>query len=1027
MNFAETAIEKKTITLVLTLVLVVGGLVSYNGLGRLEDPEFTIKDALIITQYPGASAAEVEEEVTDRIELAVQQLGQLKEIRDSVSMRGLSIVKPRIKDKYDKDSLPQVWDELRRKVADVQANLPPGAGPSIVNDDFGDVFGIFVAVYGDEYSYAELKNYVDFLRRELALIPEVAKVQTFGEVSEAVYVEVSRVQLSEFGIPLRYIIDALRQKNMVADSGRVHVGTEYITIEPTGVYTTVKEFESLLISTPDSDKLIYLKDIATVTRDYINPPDHMLRYNGHSAIGLGISTVSGGNVVVMGEALQARMKELESTRPIGIEFGVIAMQSTAVKDSIDGFLINLLEAVVIVIVVLFIFMGVRSGLLIGSILFITIAGTFIGMSYLGTMLERISLGALIIALGMLVDNAIVVTDGTLMGIQKGNDAKSSAIAVVKQTSMPLLGATLVAILAFAAIGTSEDNTGEFCRSLFQVILISLLLSWVTAVTITPLFCVMFLKDKTSDNNNDNKSEDVAEDLYGGSFYETYAQILRTCLSKRGITIGVAGGLLITAIWGFGFVDSSFFPDATRPQFMIDVWAKQGTHIRDTEKIVADIEDYVHEKEGVTNITSIIGKGAMRIVLTYAAERSNTSYAQLLVDVDDFKRLKKLVPELQSELEEKFPDIVPNIKLFLMGPGEGGKIQVRVTGSDSDILRGLADGVEDILHNDGGARGVRMDWRQRVKVIRPEIAEEQARNNGIDRPDIAKVLQASYDGTTVGVYREQDLLLPIILRAPESERVDIGGIANLSIWSNAAHRMIPLRQVVSGLETTFEDEIIFRKNRRRTIIIHADARTGYASALLERVMPKIDSINLPQGYLIDYGGEYEDSINAQAGLIASLPFFTLAMVIIVIMLFNSLKQPLVIFLCVPLALIGVAAGLLLTDQPFGFMALLGLLSLSGMLIKNAVVLVDQIDLEIREGKEPFVAIIDSAKSRLRPVGMAAATTVLGMIPLLFDAFFISMAVTIIFGLIFATVLTLLILPVFYAVIFKIPFPDSEART
>ncbi|MBW2666554.1 MAG: efflux RND transporter permease subunit, partial [Deltaproteobacteria bacterium] len=484
MDIAKAAIENRVVTLVLTTVMIGGGLISFEGLSRLEDPEFTIKEALIITPYPGASAREVEEEVTDEIETAVQALAQLKEL-ESKSDRELSNITVVIKNKYDASTLPQVWDELRRKVDDAQSKLPPGAGPSLVVDDFGDVFGVFIAIFGDEYSYAELKEYVDVLRRELLLVQDVAKIETFGERVEAIYVDLNRDRMSQLGIPIEVIVDQLRQKNLAASAGHVQVGPEFISIVPTGMISSIADFESLLISR-GTNRSVYLRDVATVRRTYVEPLKEMIRYDGRSAIGLGISTVSGGNVVVMGEALKQRLEELTPLTPLGIEAGIVSMQSDAVSIAINSFVVSLLQAVVIVIVVLLFFMGLRSGLLIGFVLFVTISGTFIFMGPMGVALERISLGALIIALGMLVDNAIVIVDGVLIRQQKGEDTAEAASAVVKQSAIPLLGATVIAILAFAAIGTSDDSTGEFCRSLFQVVLISLSLSWVTAVTVTPL-------------------------------------------------------------------------------------------------------------------------------------------------------------------------------------------------------------------------------------------------------------------------------------------------------------------------------------------------------------------------------------------------------------------------------------------------------------------------------------------------------------------------------------------------------------
>jgi multidrug efflux pump subunit AcrB len=1009
MNIAQFSIERRVTTLVLTLVMLGAGMLSYDGLSRLEDPEFTIKEALIITPYAGASAAEVEEEVTDRLEKAAQQMGQLKFI-ESKSDRGLSTITVTIKDKYQKLDLQQVWDELRRKIGDVQNELPPGAGTSIVVDDYGDVYGIFVAIHGDGYSYAEIKDVVDLLRRELLLVQDVGKIDTYGERVEAVYVELNRDRMSQLGISDDAIIAELRQKNVVTDAGRVKVGTEFITINPTGEVTTVKQFESILISSGGEEQ-IYLRDVANVKRGYVEPQDHLIRYDGKTAIGLGISTVAGGNVVKMGEALEQRLVGLRGQLPVGIDAGVVSMQSEAVTVAISGFVISLLEAVAIVIIVLLFFMGLRSGILIGFVLMVTIAGTFIFMAPMEIALERISLGALIIALGMLVDNAIVVVDGVLVRLEKGIDARKGSIEVVKQTAIPLLGATVIAILAFAAIGTSDDNTGEFCRSLFQVVMISLLLSWVTAVTLTPLLCVMFLNQSKDDEG------EAAKDPYSGGVYVRYKNFLQAAIRMKYVTLALVAALFVTSLWGFGFIKQSFFPPSTRPQFMVDIWLPQGTHIDDTVDTVASVERHILAIKDVTHVTSLVGKGGLRFLLTYSPEKLNSAYAQLMVDVESTDVMDDIAIQVEDYLDATYEDMLGYASKFQLGPGSTGKIQARFSGPNRDVLRGLAEQTEAIYRADHDAKAVRTDWRQRVKMVRPVLAEEQANLNGITRPDIANTLLDGFQGRTVGVYREGDLLLPIILRAEDRERTNIDSMSDLQIWSPAAEARIPLRQVVSGFETVFEDEIIQRRNRKPTITVFADPDEGYATALYGRVAPQVEAIKLPPGYELEWGGEYEDSANAQAGLSAGLPVFFLSMVLITVMLFNSLKQPLIIWLTVPLAVIGVTAGLLLSGQPFGFMALLGILSLSGMLIKNAIVLIDEINYQVDVGTPLIAAIIDSGASRLRPVGMAASTTALGMIPLVFDAFFISMAITIIAGLVFATLLTMIVVPVLYATFYQ----------
>lgn len=1049
MNLAELSLRKKTVTWVLTILLVVVGWVSYNNLSRLEDPDFTIKDAIVVTPYPGASAAEVEEEVTNVIEKAVQELGQVDWI-ESRSARGLSSIKIHVKDQYDKVLLPQVWDELRRKVGDYQRQLPPGAGPSIVNDDFGDVYGIYFALTGEGYTFAELKEVAEFLQRELLLVQDVKRVTFYGMQTEVVYVEMSRSRMAALGISQEQIYGALQAKNLPVSAGRVELGTEYIAINPTGEFTSEQQFGDLLISQPGADQLVYLQDVATITRGYRDPAQNLLFFDGQPAIGLGISTISGGNVVNMGAAIDARLEELQNQIPLGIDINAIAHQAAAVTTAIRGFLVSLLQAIAIVVVVLLFAMGLRSGLIIGAVLFLTITGTFIFMQREGIILERISLGALIIALGMLVDNAIVITDGMRVRMSQGQDALSSAKEVVGQTAGPLFGATVVAVLAFAAIGTSEDSTGEYCRSLFQVILISLMLSWVTAVTVTPLLCSVFLPVTKPEPGAKQKEP------YSGGFYNGYRKLLSMCIRMRWITVAVVGGIFAASLFGFGFVKQSFFPDSTRPQFFIDFYFREGTHIQDTAEAIRKADEYLRSLEGVTHTGLAVGGGELRFLLTYTPGTPSTNYGQILVSVDDYKRIAGLEHKVQRDLEDLLPEATINVRLFILGPGEGGKIQLRILGPDHDVLRQLATTTKDILNDDGGSKGVRDDTGDKVKVIRPILAEARARRAGLDRPDVAKVLQSGFSGTQTGVYREKEDLIPIVARAPEAERVDVDNIRDLQIWSPAAGRMIPLTQIVNRFDTQWEDAHRWRRDRATMIKVHADPRHELYTEVLARVKPQIELAlgvdvtaatgkdvapekftaatipmaykkNLPlkgmPGYYISWGGMPESSAKANGALAASLPIFLGMMVVIIIILFNSLRQPLVIWLCVPLALIGVSVGLLVTHQPFGFMAMLGLLSLSGMLIKNAIVLIDQINAEIKSGKDAYTAIVDSGVSRMNPVSMAALTTVLGMAPLLPDAFFVAMAVTIMFGLGFATILTLVVVPVFYAILYRVPTPSK----
>ncbi|MCK5351952.1 efflux RND transporter permease subunit, partial [bacterium] len=819
-----------------------------------------------------------------------------------------------------------------------------------------------------------------------------------------------------------------------------------IPVNPTGEFTSEQQFRNLLIKGkgPESESLVYLGDVADIIRGYEDPATTRLFYDGKPAVGLGISTVQGGNVVSMGEALEEKFQQLEGQAPLGMELHPIYMQTDSVVKSIKAFLINLAEAVAIVVVVLLVFMGLRSGLIIGFILLVTIMGTFIFMDIQNVTLERISLGALVIALGMLVDNAIVVTDGMKVKMEQGMDALSAAKEIVGQTGVPLLAATFVAIAAFASIGTSQDATGEYCRTLFSVILISLTLSWVTSVTVTPLLCKTFLKSGP-------KGGGEVKDPYAGAVFRGYQGFLSASIRFRWVTVGVVVALFILAMVGFGKVPVSFFPNSTSPQFYVDFWFPEGTHIDTTTERMERADQYFMALDGVEHSIIMIGGGQIRFLLTYTPVAVYSNFAQVLVHVEDYKMIPSMMAQAQDDLENIYPGAVVHTRSFITGPATGGQIQLRISGPDPTVLRELGSKVEDVVYSDSLTKGVRNEWGDKIKVIRPQMAETQAKNLGITRPMIATAIESSIDGTQSGVYRERDELLPIVTRSPERERVNLDNLGGILVWSPVARSMVSIDQVITGFTTEFEDAHIWRRDRVTMMRYHVDPREGLASDLSARIKPKIEKalgVDVEQilgrkvdpekwdagtlkieyegrlplkdmpGYFISWGGEFEDTAKAQGSLAGYIPIFFGLMVLIVLWLFNSIKKTLVIWLTVPLAVIGVTVGLLLLNQPFGFMALLGLMSLAGMLIKNAIVLVDQIDFELASGKPGFNAIVDSGVSRLLPVSMAAMTTILGMIPLLKDAFFVSMAVTIMFGLLFATVLTLIVVPVLYAIFFKV---------
>ncbi len=1014
MNPAVFALKKRTIIYVLLILLFVGGVISYQEIGRLEDPTFTIKTAVVVTRYPGASPAEVEKEVTEVVEEAIQALGQVKKIY-STSREGVSVVYVDIKETYTTDELPQIWDELRRKVGDVQGKLPPGAGPSWVNDDFGDVFGVFFALVGDGYSYSQLRDYARDVKKELLLCKGVAKIELWGTQQEVVYVEFNRARMTEMGLSPAQIQQALASRNLVQSSGNVNVGESYLRVTPTGDFVSEQFIADIYIG--GKDGLVRLGDVASVSRGFAEPPANIMRFNGRPAVGIGISTVDGGNVVRMGEEVRRRISELEAMKPLGMEMHSIYYQSEIVTESVNTFLVNLLEAVVIVIGLLLLFMGWRTGLLIGVVLVLNILVTFVGMYLLNIDLQKVSLGALILALGMLVDNAIVVADGFLIAVARGIDKKKAACDVVRDTQWPLLGATGVSVLAFTAIGFAPGQVSEFARSLFQVMAISLSMSWVLAVSVTPLLCVRFLHAPDSSGDRDP---------YDKPMYRIYRGAVHGFLKYRAAVVAVSLILLVLSVLGFALVPTNLFPASTQRYYYVNIWRPEGTRIENTLRSLKEIEEYVSGLDGVKNVSAFAGEGTLRFILTYNREDPNSSYAQLLVEVEDYRMVDDLIYETEKFMRHNIPDVQAHCTKFITGPSREFTVEARFRGPDVDQLKKIAEKAQAIMRANPNARDVQVNWRTPVQAVRPVFSEDPARRVGISRQDLAQALQFNFNGIAMGLFREGDVLLPIVARPVEEERASVQNMEDVQVWSIPAGSYIPMLQVASGAEIVWEDPMIKRQNRQKAVTVQANPVVGLAETLRREVKDEIETIMLPSGYSLEWAGEYLDSKEAVDPLKISFPICLIAMFVLVLGLFNSVRRALIVFLTVPFSIIGVTICFLLTGQAFGFMAILGFLGLSGMVIKNAIVLIDQIELDIADGKHPYQAILDSAVSRLRPVTMAAGTTILGMLPLIFDPFFSALSATIMGGLFGGTFLTLLLVPVLYSLFFKIPADDRYLR-
>lgn len=1013
MNIAEFSIKNQVLSVIVILLSLFGGWSAYQDMPRFEDPEFTIRTALIFTQYPGASPEEVAREVTEPLETALQQMQEVKKI-SSKSTAGLSEISVDIKYQFskDKDALQVIWTKLRNKIKDAERTLPPNVTPPIVNDDFGDLYGLYYFISGDGFNAAELRAYAKSLQKDILQVGGVGKVQLAGEQQEAIFVEISAETASRLGVSLSNVYDILKQQNAVISSGNVNIGNKRIVIDPSGSIDSINSIQNLLVSAGSNNKVIFLKDIANIYRSYTSPSDKIIRYNGKPAIALGVSNVSGGNVVMVGKAVTEKIKDSESRRPLGIEVSEYYHQGDIVEASVDNFIINVIAALVIVIVTLFIFMGMRSALVIGFILILTIAATLATMQLINIPMHRISLGALIIALGMMVDNAIVVTEGILVGVKEGQRKLDIAKKVVQQTKWPLLGGTLVGIIAFAPIGFAPGETAEYTGHLFWVVMISLLFSWVFAVTITPLACFWLFPETDKEQLQQEESK----------FFTAYKRFMIAALKHRWAVVISVVGLFLASVWGAQFMTQGFFPRSTSPQMVVDYWLPEGTRIEQTLQDMKELESFVIGMDNVEAVQTLIGGGGIRYMLTYSGESNNSSYGQLLVRVKDYRKIDNMMPIVQNFISKNYPDAQAKAWRFVLGPGGGSKIEAEFRGPDPAVLRQLANEAKDIMIADGNTLSVKDDWRNPVSVVEPLYSESKGRRAGISREDLANAISEYYSGKQIGVYREGQDLIPIISRIPNSEKKEISNISDIQALSAISGKFVPIAQVTDGFRTIWRDGQIRRENRIFTIKAQCDPYSDeLPSALLSRLRPQIEAISLPDGYTLKWGGEFGDSEESNGDLMSTIPLGLLAMVLVVVILFGKIKQPLVIWLVVPLAMIGVVFGLVVTGIPLEFMGILGILSLSGLLIKNGIVLVDQMDFEITNGKEKFDAVVDSATSRVRPVMMGTLTTVFGVIPLFFDAFFQSMAVVIVFGLTFATLLTLLIVPVLYSIFMKIKSP------
>jgi multidrug efflux pump subunit AcrB len=1012
-TISRASIQRPVAVWLVIIFCLLGGYWGLNTVGRLEDPSFTLKTALVFVPYPGATAVEVEQEVSDVIEDALQQMKQLDRV-ESKSMPGMAQITVEIENTYGPDEIPQVWDEMRRRIRDVEGELPKGAQTPIINDDFGDVYGMFYAVTAEGMSPREQRDLARMLRVGLVTVDGVAKVEVQGLIEEVITISVPSARLTELGLPPDQVLGVLTDENQVFVNGEITEGPARIGLSVPPGYVTPEGIEELRLGLAGEVGQVAVYDIARVTREEAEQPSQIIRQNGAAAFTLGVSALTNRNVVEVGKAVSARMERLKAALPEGVGIVPIYEQHVVVDQAVSSFLVSLGQSIAIVIGALMLTMGWRAGLVVGATLGLTVFATLFFMSVFGIAMERISLGALIIAMGMLVDNAIVITEGMVIGMARGKTAEDAAAETESSTSIPLLGATVIGIMAFSGIGLSPDATGEFLFSLFAVIAISLLMSWVLAVTVTPYLGKLLLK----------APKDVSDDPYKGAFYGVYRGFLWLALRARVLVVVTIVGITVWSVMAFGQVRQAFFPASNTPLFYVEFQMPQGTDINVTDREMRRLEQMLLAEDSVTDVTTLVGRGASRFMLTYNPEQADASYGELIVRVADAEAIPSMARRLNRDLPAAFPHALVRVEELVFGPPSGADVAVRFSGPDPVILRQLAADATRIYRAAGTIINPRTDWRQREILIEPIVDESRMRLAGATRSAIADTVRYGTSGLRIGELREGDEVIPIRLRLPESERDGLERVRDLSVWSDGAGSYVPMASLVERFEPRLVEALVHRRNRERTITVMGGKRNDLtADEAFRSVRAEIEAIPLPDGYSMEWGGEFESAADAQESLGKQLPLGFLVMLTISILMFNKIRQPLILWLVVPMSVTGMVLGLLFTGLPFTFTALLGFLSLSGMLMKNAIVLVE----ERADGVPDYKAVIDGSVSRLRPVVLAAGTTIFGMVPLLPDAFFASMAVTIMGGLAFASVLTLVAVPVLYALLFRIRPPSDDSTT
>lgn len=1007
MKLVKYFLSKKPVTILLLALVLAGGLLAYVKMGKLEDAPFTIKQALVLTPYPGASPSEVQSQVTDVLEESIQALGELYYLKTE-NRAGLSKITVYVKKEIRADEMQQLWDKLRRKVSDVQSKLPEGAGPSVVNDDFGDVLGVFYGLTGSGHSYRELEDEAKLIKNEILKVKDVAKVEIYGTQTPTIDISVSPSVMARSGITMADIARAFEAQNKVVDAGGIDVGSNRLRIESTGNFYSLDDIRNLTIVSRTGEHF-RLADITRIEESYQTPASNLMRINGQPAVGIAISTVPTGNVVDMAAAVKESLQQMSGSMPEGFELVTLYDQGYESAVANQGFILNLIISVLTVVAILLFFIGFKNGLLIGSGLVFSIFATLIVMLCTDIALQRMSLAAIIIAMGMLVDNAIVVSDSALVNMQRGMRKRVAIMRACSSTALPLLAATVIAILTFLPIYFSPHITGELLSSLVIVIGVSLMFSWVFALTQTPFFIQEFVRRP--------RPEELKSALFDGKYYNMFRRSLHWVIKHRYATIACMVLLLVLSAWSFKFIPKVFVPALDKQYFTVDVWLPEGSNIDETGKLAEEMAAYIRTHGEAEMVSTFIGKTPPRYYLSNVAFGPQSNYTQLLVKCHTSEESRRLNAALQDSIRLKFPGPLIKVNKFELSPLTEAVIEARFLGPDPAVLDSLVGQAIEIMHRNPKVADARNEWGNMALMLRPVYDPVKAGELGITKAQMMQSVKSISDGVPVGIYRDNEKKVPVLLKSEGYDITDAASLGNFSVWNG--ERSAPLSQVTERIETTWEFPQMRTYNRQLSMAAMCGVKPGHTMAEVHgEIRSEIEAMPLPPGYTFFWDSQYKDQGEAMEAIAKYFPLAFLMLIVILVALFGNFRQPIIILCILPLSLIGVAVGMLLTGFDFGFFPIAGWLGLLGMIIKNVIVLIDEINIQRREGVPAYTAVIESTVSRTRPVLMAATTTILGMVPLLFDIAFGGMAATIIFGLTFATLLTLFVTPALYILFYRI---------